>query len=150
MAHLRTVIYVLLAAGVVSCLPPAERRLKWNVRTTVRQYETTGRHDPKWDASAKEALTLYSRWLSEPTGQSAELAREIGRQCQEAVAAGCPDPLVLYVQARFVINQPGHSEADIAAEHGRLAVALKASRYCSLRKFYGFLRAVVSQRQTSG
>jgi hypothetical protein len=141
MGHLRTLIYVSLAASVVSCSPSAERRLKWNLRTTVGQYEKSGRHNPKWDAPAKEALVLYSRWRSSALGQSDDLARQIGRRCQEAVAAGCPDPLVLYVHARFVINQPGRTEVEVAAAHWKIAAELKASRYSSLRKFYGFLRA---------
>ena len=141
MGHLRTFIYVLLAAGVVSCSSSAERRLKWNMRTTVGQYEKSGRHDPKWDTPAKEALTLYARWRSNAFGQSDDLARQIGRRCQEAVTAGCPDPLVLYVYARFVINQPGRTGTEIAAAHRQIAAELKASRYSSLRKFYGFLRA---------
>jgi hypothetical protein len=152
MGHLRTLIYVLLGVGVVSCSPYAERRLKWNLRTTVGQYEKSGRHDRKWDAPAKEALTLYARWRSSARGQSDDLARQIGRQCHEALAGGCSDPLVLYVHARFVLNQPGHSAAEIAAAHWKIAAELKASRYSSLRKlkasrysslrkFYGFLRA---------
>ena len=48
---------------------------------------------------------------------------------------------MLYVHARFVINQPGHTAADIAAAHWKIAAELKASRYASLPKFYGFLRA---------
>ena len=141
MGHLRKLIYVLLGIGVVSCSPYAERRLKWNLRTTVGQYEKSGRHDRKWDAPAKEALTLYARWRSSARDQSDDLARQIGRRCQEALAGGCSDPLVLYVHARFVINQPGHSAAEIAAAHWKIAAELKASRYSSLRKFYGFLRA---------
>jgi hypothetical protein len=141
MGQLRTLIYILLGAAVVSCSPPAERRFKWNLRTTVGQYEKTGRHDPKWDAPAKQALTLYSRWRASPVGQTDDLARQIGRRCQEALAAGCPDPLVLYVNARFVMNQPSHTAAEIAATHWKIAAELKASRYSSLRKFYGFLRA---------
>jgi hypothetical protein len=141
MGRLHTLICILLGATVMSCSPPAERRLKWNLRTTVGQYEKIGRHDPKWDAPATEALTLYARWRSSPRSQSDDLARQIGRRCQEAVSAGCHDPLVRYVHARFVINQPGHTEAEIAAAHWKIAAELKASRYCSLRKFYGFLRA---------
>jgi len=141
MGHLRTLIYVLLGAGVVSCSSSEERRLKWNMRTTVGQYEKSGRHDRKWDAPAKEALTLYARWRSSALGQSDELARQIGRRSQEAVAAGCSDPLVRYVHTRFVINRPGHTAAEIAAAHWQIAADLKASRYASLRKFYGALRA---------
>jgi hypothetical protein len=141
MSHLRTLLYVLLSAAVLSCSSSAERRLKWNLRTTVAQYEESGRHNPKWDAPAKEALILYSRWRSSPLGQNDDLARQIARRCQDAVAAGCPDPLVLYVYARFVINQPGRTQTEIAAAHRQIAAELKASRYSSLRKLYGFLRA---------
>lgn len=141
MSHLRTLLYVLLSAAVLSCSSSAERRLKWNLRTTVAQYEASGRHNPKWDAPAKEALILYSRWRSSPLGQNDDLARQIARRCQDAVAAGCPDPLVLYVYARFVINQPGRTQIEIAAAHRQIAAELKASRYSSLRKLYGFLRA---------
>jgi hypothetical protein len=141
MQKLRTLLYLSLVGGLVSCSSPEERRLKWNLRTTVRQYEKIGRHNPKWDAPAKDALTLYSRWRSDPFHQNEELAQQIGRQCQEAVAAGCADPLVLYVHARFVISQPGHTDTEIASAHRQIAAALKASHYCSVRKFYGFLRA---------
>lgn len=141
MRNLRTLLYVLLTAGVVSCSPSAERRLQWNLRTTVRQYEKTGQHNPKWDVPAKEALTLYARWRSAAASQSDDLARQIGARCQEALVAGCPDPLVLYVCVRFVVNQPGHTDNEIAAAHRQMAAGLKASRYDSLRKFYGFLRA---------
>ena len=141
MQILRTLLYFLLAAALASCSSPEERRLKWNLRTTVRQYEKLGRHNPKWDAPAKDALTLYSRWRSDPFHQNDELAQQIGRGCQEAVAAGCSDPLVLYVHARFVLNQSGHAETEIAAAHRQIAGALKASHYSSMRKFYGFLRA---------
>jgi hypothetical protein len=141
MGHLRTLICILLVAGVASCSPSADRRLKWNLRTTVGQYEKSGRHDQKWNGPAKEALTLYSQWRSSALGQNDELARQIGRRAQEAVAVGCSDPLVLYVHARFVLNRPGHTTAEIAAAHWKIAASLKASQYCSLRKFYGFLRA---------
>jgi len=117
------------------------RRLKWELRTTVGQYEKSGRHDQKWDAPAKEALTLYSRWRSGPLGQSDDLARQIGRRCQEAVAGGCSDRWCFYVHAALVINRPGHSAAENRRAHWKVAAELKASRYSSLRKFYGFLRA---------
>jgi hypothetical protein len=141
MGSWRTLLWVLLATGVASCSSSAERRLKWNLRTTVRQYEKTGRHDPKWDAPAKDALTGYARWRSGTLSPGDDLARQIGRRCQEAVAAGCPDPLVLYVFARFVVNQLETEEMEIATLHRQVAAGLKASRYSSLRKFYGFLRA---------
>jgi hypothetical protein len=137
----RTLLYVLLAAGIVACSSPAERRLEWNLRTTVRQYEQTGRHDPKWDAPAKEALTFYARWRSGASNQSEDLARQMARRCQEALVAGCPDPLVLYVHGRFVINQTGHTKTEIATAHRQIAARLKGSQYYGLRKFSGFLRA---------
>jgi hypothetical protein len=37
-----------------------EYRLKWNVATLVGDYEKHGRHNPKWDESAKAALRGFA------------------------------------------------------------------------------------------
>ena len=137
----RTWLGALLLVAVVSCSPSAERRLKWNLQTTVKDYEKIGRHDAKWDVPAKEALTLYAQWRSDVDKQTDAVAEQIARDCESAVAAGCRDSLVSYVHARFVANRRSHTDAEIAATHQQIAAALKASQYSSLRKFYGFLRA---------
>ncbi|HEY6166770.1 MAG TPA: hypothetical protein VI454_01935, partial [Verrucomicrobiae bacterium] len=111
------------------------------MRTTVKDYEKIGRHDPKWDAAANEALTLYSQWRTEPEKQTDALAQQIAQKCESAVTAGCRDALVSYVHTRFVLNRPGHAPEEIASTHRQIAQGLKASHYSSLRKFYGFLRA---------
>ena len=141
MHHWRSLLCILLAAGIVSCSSPREQRLKWNLKTTVKAYEKIGRHNPQWDAPAKDTLTLYARWRADDANQTEEAAQQIAHRCHDAFAAGCRDPLVLYVHARFVLNNPGHAPGEIADAHRQAAAGLKASRYSSLRKFYGFLRA---------
>jgi hypothetical protein len=141
MAPLKYFLFFLLTIGLAGCSSEKARRLKWNLKTTVREYEEVGRHhDPKWDADAKEALTLFAEWRAGDAMDTA-LVEKIGRAAQKASDAGCPDPLIAYLRARFVVNKTSRSGKDIADAHRYAANGLKESYYSSLRRFYGALRA---------
>lgn len=137
---LRQLIVALLAVSFfVSCSSEKNKRLKWNLETTVRNYEEHGKHDSKWDAAAKEALTLFAQWRAGDSNDSS-LVEKIAAQSKAAVDAGCKDAMVLYLYARFVVNQPGHTQEEIVRAHQKATAKLKDSEYPPLRRFHACLR----------
>ncbi len=130
----------LLMGTLMSCSSEKEKRLQWNLKTTLQEYKKVGHRNPQWDTPAKEALKLFAEWRAGQMGDEA-LAAQIGRDCEKALAAGCNDPLIIYLDARFVVNKSNLSEMQIAAAHRRAADGFKQSDYSSLRKFYSYLRA---------
>src|SRR5688572_15119955 len=126
MGQLPRFILILLAVTLVGC---AERtkRLKWNLKTTVEDYTEAGKRDPKWDEPALKALKLFAQWRSSSAMQTQAIGEQIATAAGQSVAAGCKDPLILYVYARFVVNKTGRNENEIAFAHKRAADALKGS-----------------------
>src|SRR5882762_1739155 len=61
----------------VSTEKETEYRFKWNVDTLVGDYEKHGRHNPKWDQSAKTALHVFAevRAVSGSTNTAEPLAK---------------------------------------------------------------------------
>jgi hypothetical protein len=137
---LRCFLFLFVLLGLCSCSSEAEKRLQWNLKTTVKEYEEIGQHSPLWDESAKEALRLYAQWRAGMASEKA-LPPKIAEASQKAIAAGCKDPLVLYVYNRFVVDKAGKSDQELADAHKRVAGLFKATDYAYLRKFYGALRA---------
>src|SRR5436309_1355534 len=78
-------------------------RLKWNVETLVGDYDKHGRHNPKWDQSAKAALLLFAEartYSNSPRVK--ETLSKLVPAIRTALTNGCDDPLLLYLSARFV------------------------------------------------
>ncbi len=140
MGSLKHLLFFCLAICLVGCSAEKQRRLKWNLETTVGEYDKLGRHDPKWDADVKEALTFFAEWRA-GDASDATLIEKIGRPAQKAVDAGCQDALVVYLRARFVVNKTSRSPKEISDVHRRAHDCFKASNYSDLRRFYGALRA---------
>jgi hypothetical protein len=102
-------------------------------RTLVEAYERVGRKNPKWDAAARQTLTLlvayWSTSFPEVDQQPAVVAA-----VRKAIAAGCDDPLIIYVHAR-VCNSPEFAtweERD--RRYAEAARALDNSGYCAERR----------------
>lgn len=126
--------------------------LKWNLKTTLAVYENTGHTSPKWDNLAKKALNAYARVRA-----GANLGVEeqtIITNSQAAIAAGCNDPLVLYLNTRYTLKQqdldpdkfdqqydmPRNKLANAFCESARI---LNESQYPPIRKFYSSFWAAI-------
>ena len=117
-------------------------RLKWNVDTLVGDYEKHGRHNPKWDQSAKAALLRFAElrtFSGAPKGDQARTNLEPALRL--ALTNGCDDPLVLYLSARFVTPAEKHSWKEHGEQYRVVAEGLSHGEYAPIRKFYGALRA---------
>jgi hypothetical protein len=117
-------------------------RLKWNVETLVGDYDKHGRHNPKWDASAKAALAVFAQMRTLSTSPLAkELLPKMEPAIRLALTNGCDDPLILYLSARFVTPSEKHSWKEHGEQYRLAAEGLIHGEYAPIRKFYGALRA---------
>jgi hypothetical protein len=137
---LRIFLCLLVLLTLAACSSEKARRLQWNLKTTVEAYEKIGHHNQKWDAPAKEALTLFARWRA-GSATDFSLVEPIAEATQKAISAGCSDPLILYVHARFGVNRTSRDPMERLSAHKNAADGFKESEYSDLRKFYGCLRA---------
>ena len=91
-------------------------RLKWMRRMSIDLYREMGMRDAKWDRRAEVLLDAYARYESDqPDAPSAD---EFAHIADEAIATGCPDPLVrlaagdAYFRARRYTDAKAHVFID--------------------------------------
>lgn len=136
----------LAALALVSCSkksppqPSQQARLDWDLKTSVGAYEEVGNTDARWDESAKAALTEYARSVTKATADE-EMREVIRTNCVAAIEAGCGDPLVRYLYARYYLTET-NSPIEVADALCAAAVDLEKSSYPTIRKTYADIRAV--------
>jgi hypothetical protein len=122
-----------LPAAAADSLNPGQ--FTYNLRTTTEAYQTAGRKDPKWDAEAGRAFSIYSRIRAWTNGNPDALYADLRNSLARLAALGCDDPLVRYLQLRFgpasEDSGPGKS-----AQWQQVARSMQESGYSNLRKFY--------------
>ncbi len=109
-----------------------DQELRWRHESLLKAYESVGSHDPKWDEIVRQALTLAARvFAQDPTrpGDATERLREL---FGKAVEAGCDDPLIGYLHARYA--DPFRREGEVATELVRAATKLEQSKYPAFRR----------------
>lgn len=114
--------------------------LAWNTHTLVDAYKQAGHTDAKWDDAAKTALTEFARTRARVVEPDEDANSMISVNCGAAVDAGCDDPMVRYLFARFHPD-PTESKQTVAESYCRTAAALESSSYPKIRKYYAWLRA---------
>jgi hypothetical protein len=111
--------------------------LAWNRESAVAAYDAAGRHSPRWDAAAREALRLYPRPSFDPRLQpNQDAARQLA--FERAISAGCDDPLVAYCYARL-LDERGEDAPDrlrINRFYRQASDGIVSSRYPALRKCF--------------
>ena len=110
------------ASTVPPLSPASQKRYDWTKKAFLGGYDRVGKHDPKWDDDARQALTCSATVWATPR-QHRGLDRQAFELSQKAVVAGCDDPLVLYVYAR-TFRVRGHDPEKSIALHERAADAL--------------------------
>lgn len=120
-----------------------ERRLQWNRKTLVEDYEQHGKCSPKWDGPARKTLESFAqlRCVDPKDGKAqARLWAEVTTNVSETVALGCDDPMIKYLFARFELPNRNNS-SETAGIYRSVAEAMTASNRAPIRKFYAALRA---------
>src|SRR5690348_6565720 len=109
--------------------------LAWNNQILLNAYNTVGSRNPKWDESAREALKRYAE-IRAGQGDLEIGAASVGYSVQDAMNAGCDDPLIRYLYCRFA---PDHSSKPLAYWQDQFLKAaqdMESSGYTSILKFY--------------
>ena len=117
----------------------SRERLEWNTRSLRGVYDKVGKKDARWDAPAREALDLAARVFSEQVDPVTTLI-DVHAPARKAVAAGCDDPMVLYLYARSSVG-PGAPDAEEYAR--RMQAAADAMSGCG---YSPFRRAVAAMK----
>src|SRR5258708_13892357 len=115
-----------------------EARLKWNLATLVGDYEKIGVRDPKWNQDAITALKLLAKARAYGPQEVSGFPEDVGTAARAAVEAGCTDPLIRYVYARFGL--PTRDTNEIPASFKDVSGDLTPSQYSIIRKFYASLK----------
>ncbi|HXT12992.1 MAG TPA: hypothetical protein VN873_15630 [Candidatus Angelobacter sp.] len=129
----------LIALLLISCSQkqtstPSER-LAWHKNALVKGYENYGRQNPKWDKPAKEALEQFAE-IRAGQGDLTAGASLVGYSAQEALKAGCDDPLIKYLYGRFASDYSTHPLSYWQDLFRQAADGLENSGYSPLLKFY--------------
>ncbi len=127
-------------AEVKTNAPPLDR-LQWSLKARLAAYEKVGHRDPKWDEPARKAIEEFARQLAGKPNEGTNSIQRIKDWTAEAIKAGCDDPLVRYLHARFIVDWGNHSGQEIATAYSTVAEAMESSRYPHMVKFYAALRA---------
>jgi tetratricopeptide (TPR) repeat protein len=101
-------------------------RIAWGRKHLLDGYGTVGRHDPRWDAPARRLIeasitAMLGNTVEPPPGERIADGRA-------AVAAGCDDPLVLYLLGRTIYTADALS-GEPEELFRRAAEGMKAVRY---------------------
>jgi hypothetical protein len=117
-------------------------RLAWHNQMLAKAYDTGGHRNPKWDEAAHKALLRYAqsrtvRTLGETRGA------DIGSDVQDAVNAGCDDPMIRYLYCRFAPDNSTKPLKVLQDDFRKAALGLESSGYAPLLKFYANDRAAM-------
>ncbi len=118
-----------------------QSRLEWHRQNLVGAYQTFGSRRAVWDTPAEEALELFAEIRCGSKPFTTEMVQTLKGLAAKAVDAGCNDPLVTYVHARYVLSDSGMDPSEFGRVLGEIAERLNLSEYNSLAKFFGCLRA---------
>ena len=125
-------------------------RLAWNLRTLPEAYDKTGSKNHAWDEPARKALDGFARLRSAEGRGDETLSQLVATNCAAAVAAGCDDPMIAYLNARYVLASREISGTELAYALTNAAEKLVGSGYPTVRKFYAALRAAEQLKFVAG
>jgi hypothetical protein len=126
-----------------------QARRSWYHATTVAAYDAVGRKSPKWDEPARRALNAIARYWAEPYSliRQDEL-RSVAEGCEQALQAGCDDPLVGYLAEyqpfRYRVDWESQERAQRLLDR---AESLVASPYPAVRRADAIAEAVSTAAQ---
>lgn len=99
----------------------------WNRDTALAAYEKSGTKNPAWDDKARKAIVLF---VAPTKGWSKEAQAAI----DDAINAGCNDPLIVYFKARVLSSDRNAELSKVNDLFKTASDALTASTYPAYRK----------------
>jgi hypothetical protein len=116
-----------------------DQELRWQHESLSKAYESVGSHDPKWDEIVRQALTLAARVFAQDPARPGDATERLRELFGNAVEAGCDDPLIGYLHARYA--DPFRREGEVAAALVRAATKLEQSKYPAFRRAQALVAA---------
>jgi hypothetical protein len=116
------------------------KQLRWELATTLGEYDRIGKKDPRWNEAARNALAQNADLLA-GYGDADDCSKLLKAALEKALSAGCSDPLVKYFALRLGCYPPHASAAEVADLFATVEAELQASEYPAIRKCYASLRA---------
>jgi hypothetical protein len=116
-----------------------------NREAALASYEACGKHDPAWDATAREFLRVYGRHEEDPGPEDPPVAGptpELDGLIAALRQAHCDDALVLYFVARVEEHRPGVDAEAVVTAYRTATAAMEASKYPASRKCFAHARHV--------
>jgi hypothetical protein len=108
-------------------LPQQQKDAQWAQQSAHVEWDNRGHKDPRWDALVEQGMEQINS-LGVTTRGSAY------QTFNKAIAAGCDDALVLFLDAREVADQPNANADDVREKLRAAANAMLASNYGAVRK----------------
>jgi len=124
--------------------------IAWNRRTLVEAYRNAGSRNAAWDSAAESALDAFANVRASNSGLTQEAYQQLNASLRKAVGAGCDDPMIAYLHARFVPEAQPSDSIAFAAKVSGIASNLNVSDYPPIRRFYACLRAAEASTVTIG
>lgn len=120
-------------------------RRAWVVAVLNRGYGETARTNAQWDAPALAALEAYADYARVAADERNFSA--LSNAVVSAVANGCDDPMIRYMQLRYGLTQTNQTPEQFALSSLNVFRSMLLSRYHPLLKFMAGLRAVEAAKE---
>ena len=114
--------------------------LEWNRRSLGEAYDKVGKRDKRWDAAAREALDKAARRFSQQV-DPVVTTDDIHVATKKAIAAGCNDPMILYLYARTTEGKAYPGPEAYEKRFRDAGKAMAASRYAPSRRALAIIKA---------
>jgi hypothetical protein len=120
--------------------------LKWNLDSLVGGYEGHGVRNSKWDSSAESDLRLFAQLHSSSLHSSSQtddtVMSNMVAETIKAVAKGCDDPIIQYLDLHFVPSNQNYTAQQFAERFGSTSETMSKSEYAPIWKFYAAIHAM--------
>lgn len=123
----------------------ADKDLDWQMNHLGEAYKKIGSRNAKWNLSAEDALRVWAQ--RQAFGLNVKGGNMAGAYSSQALAAGCDDCMIRYIDARVGTNNSGKSAEEIAQVFAGANACLSQSKYHDIYKYYGAIRTMAAYRQ---
>jgi hypothetical protein len=121
-------------------LPELAKQARWAQDALHEDWARAGHKDPRWDALVEEGFKRFA-------GKGVSDRRAAQQAFAKAIAAGCDDGLILYLEAQSQADVSGGYSADVRKRIGAAAKAILASNYSADRKMMVMDRYIGCSKQ---
>ena len=116
------------------------KEARWAQEALHAEWARIGRKDPRWDALVEQGFARFA-------GKGVSDRRAAQQAFEKAIAAGCDDALVIYLDAQSLADVSGWHSDEVHKRLGAAARAMLASNYGPGRKMLAIDRYYRTSRQ---